>query len=539
MKKNTLNTAVLASLAGIAGIANISNAVNLNPDGTGSVLIYPYYTVNTGNQTLISVVNTTNLGKAVKVRFIEGRNSREVLDFNLYLSAQDVWTAAVFDPDLTGAASLTGAAAVITRDQSCTSPQFSAAGTSLGGVAYVEFKNFQYTGTFADGGLTSIDRTREGYIEIIEMASIITGSALSKSITHNAAGLTPNCSDVTDAWNSGDPQNSSLQDPSGGLFGGGAVVNSAQGTYTNYDAVALDGFFAAGQTRHTSPESLLPSLAEAGPRSIVFNEGRVIASNWRPLATTGLDTAPGTQIDGVSAVFMAESIFNEFTTETDFNGLSEWVVTFPTKRFYADPGTNGNATAAIRPFTKLFLPTASGAAGANTGQACEALAFDFRDREERRPGTVGVGFSPQPPGVPPNSLCYETNVITFNQTIGGDAINSTPSAIFGSVLARNLAPRISGGPAVAGYTSVNLSVNPGQAPRRMRRSLFTTESAVPTSGTGGHIFSGLPVTGFWAVSLENRNALPGVRGFYGGAYSHKRNRTCEGTTAAAGGGLCF
>ena len=91
MKKNSINTAVLASLAGIAGIANISSAVNINPDGTGQVLIYPYYTVNAGNQTLLSVVNTTNRGKAVKVRVLEGRNSQEVLDFNLFLSREDVW----------------------------------------------------------------------------------------------------------------------------------------------------------------------------------------------------------------------------------------------------------------------------------------------------------------------------------------------------------------------------------------------------------------------------------------------------------------
>jgi hypothetical protein len=118
MKKNTLNTAVLASLAGVAGIANISNAVNINPDGTGQVLVYPYYTVNGGNQTLLSVVNTTNLGKAVKVRILEGRNSFEVLDFNLYLSPEDVWTAGIFSSDLVG--STTGGASIRTFDRSCT-----------------------------------------------------------------------------------------------------------------------------------------------------------------------------------------------------------------------------------------------------------------------------------------------------------------------------------------------------------------------------------------------------------------------------------
>ena len=116
MKKNSLTNAVIAGIAGVAGIASVANAVNLNPDGLGQVLIYPYYTVNGGNSTLVSVVNTTGFGKAVKVRFVEGRNSREVLDFNLYLSPYDVWTGAVYE-----IAGITPAV-LSTNDNSCTVP---------------------------------------------------------------------------------------------------------------------------------------------------------------------------------------------------------------------------------------------------------------------------------------------------------------------------------------------------------------------------------------------------------------------------------
>ena len=95
MNRKNLTCAVLAGLAGVAGLAGTAQAVNLNPDGLGQVLLYPYYTANQGNQTLLSVVNTTDHAKAVKVRFLEGFNSREVLDFNLYLSHHDVWVAAI------------------------------------------------------------------------------------------------------------------------------------------------------------------------------------------------------------------------------------------------------------------------------------------------------------------------------------------------------------------------------------------------------------------------------------------------------------
>jgi len=116
MKKNTMATAIVAGLAGVAGIANISTAVNLNPDGVGQVLLYPYYTVNDGNTTALSVVNTTDSGKAVKVRFLDAVNSREVLDFNLYLSEYDVWTAGIFSRAADGPAN------IVTSDTSCTVP---------------------------------------------------------------------------------------------------------------------------------------------------------------------------------------------------------------------------------------------------------------------------------------------------------------------------------------------------------------------------------------------------------------------------------
>ena len=100
---NTFNRKSLyAALAGLGALSGMgaAEAVNLNPEGLGQALIYPYYTVRNGANgfaynTLLSVVNTTSSAKAVKVRFLEGKNSKEVLDFNLFLSHEDVWTATV------------------------------------------------------------------------------------------------------------------------------------------------------------------------------------------------------------------------------------------------------------------------------------------------------------------------------------------------------------------------------------------------------------------------------------------------------------
>ncbi|MBL4661333.1 MAG: hypothetical protein JKY19_13330, partial [Alcanivoracaceae bacterium] len=60
------------------------NAVQLSSNGMGQVLIFPYYTVNGGFNTLINLVNRTNEAKALRVRFREAANGREVFTFNLY-----------------------------------------------------------------------------------------------------------------------------------------------------------------------------------------------------------------------------------------------------------------------------------------------------------------------------------------------------------------------------------------------------------------------------------------------------------------------
>ena len=103
-KRKALFTAVVAGL----GVAGTAEAVYMSPNRTGQVLVYPYYTVQSAGgdnwNTYISVVNTTSVAKAVKVRILEGKTSAEVLDFNLFLSPNDVWTAAIIPNDATATA---------------------------------------------------------------------------------------------------------------------------------------------------------------------------------------------------------------------------------------------------------------------------------------------------------------------------------------------------------------------------------------------------------------------------------------------------
>src|SRR5512132_1866437 len=142
---NTFNKKSLyAALAGLSalGATGVAQAVAVNADGLGQALIYPYFTVREAApglayNSLLTVINSTGSAKAMKVRFLEGKNSREVLDFNLYLSKKDVWVAGII-PTATGAG-------VFTKDLSCTTPKVSSDPTNP-----TAFVNYAYTGSASD-----------------------------------------------------------------------------------------------------------------------------------------------------------------------------------------------------------------------------------------------------------------------------------------------------------------------------------------------------------------------------------------------------
>lgn len=535
MKKNSLTTAVVAGIAGVAGLANVATAVNINPDGLGQVLIYPYYTVNAGNATLLSVVNTTDETKAVKVRFLEALNSREVLDFNLYLSPFDVWTAAVTSSDETGAGILS------TADTSCTVPTIPASG--------VAFRNFAYTGTNDDDGPNTLDRTREGHIEMIEMgvvedtngAAFNAASSYSDAATH-VAGTPLSCPTLVNAWRPGgnwaagtgresrlNVADIGVTTPVGGLFGAAVIADVANGSALSYNADAIDGFYRlATTTLHTAPGSTLPSLAQAATSlgeadAIIFDNGDLVT----------LDFASG-RPDAVSSVFMHDAIYNEYNTDPGFNGASEWVVTFPTKRLHIE-----SATPAERlPFTDNVddtdPPISAGGDADDTlvfdpNGSCEPISVTYFDREEGEPeAAVGdVDFSPPPPDiiVPGLSLCWEVNVVTWNQQ---EAVTAGESLVLGSrTVARNinLTSDLDGNVFNEGWLRMDL----GDADNYLL-DLGASGAGDTTGAEPRNQLFGLPVTGFWAANFVNAAAAPGVLANYSTIHKHRASRDSRSVT---------
>ena len=548
MNRKNLTAAVLAGLAGAAGIVGSAQAVNINPDGLGQVLIYPYYTVNGGNTTLLSVVNTTDEAKAVKVRFTEGQNTREVLDFNLYMSAYDVWTAALANVD--------GTPTLFTSDTSCTVPYIFGNG---GSQAFLPF-------ALTDGGSTDISRTTEGHFEMIEMGTMIDeltplldadgdpvvpeelvpsfGSAI--AATH-VDGVPADCQQLVDAWT--DPDSSvsgdegywldapfvDLTAPSGGLFGGAAIVQVQKGAMYSYDAQAINGFantIFANDLLHQEPGNVLPGLNSGN-----IMTGTVFSDDGFVLTSTGLTRG----VDAVSFVFMHDQIMNEYTTEDAVAAGTEWVVTFPTKHFYVyGPSIGllpGDTVEPVAPFTSIWDyveadPDADPAVEESLTFPCEVVLLDsIWNREEQSIGDPGPGepippiVSPAPPGIPgdpiiPFELCFETSVIRFGGPMAAIPEVAPSTEILGSTNFHSIDNTELG--FQYGWARLQLDDYPHDADGS--GGISDEEAALSRDELGG--LEGLPVTGFAVQSFINSFLGGGsdILANYGGIFEHKATR---------------
>jgi hypothetical protein len=461
--------------------ASAAHAVHVNPDGLGEVLLYPYYTVQNGFVTAVHVVNTTDQAKAVKVRFLEGRNSQEVLDFNLYLSPFDVWTGTVV-PDAANGAKL------ISTDTSCIAPrQLGASG--------VAFRNFQFA---TDSDADVLDRRAEGYVELIEMG-VLTDPSQIAAVTHTAPApgqpaRPANCSVITAA---DDAENIAVSPPTGGLFGSGHLVSVEAGVRTSYDPVALDAFsqdvalwFRAG--------SVLPSLQQVDPPVGEILDGNDIFE---------FVAEPGRLIDAVSAVLTQEEIYNEYTIDGGRNSQTDWVVTFPTKRFYvnvADPDLDST-----QPFQN---PWALNSAGKE--ESCHNIEFEVFDREEQGIVPDTGDFSPAPV-IPGFAICNEVNTLTLFRS----GTNPDDGRLFG---AKSTAAALAIDNFEAGW--LRMRFQDGTDPQ----GPYGFIADDPEFGSG-MVVNGLPVIGFSAsrnvntvdVQIDGLNVYSAVMG----SNQHKGNKT--------------
>jgi len=474
-KKKVLASAVLATMAGAA------HAVYVDQNGAGQALIYPYYTVQNGHNTYISVVNTTTAVKVVKVRFREGKNSREVLDFNLYLSPNDVWVGAVVP-------STSGGGRLVTGDESCTNPPNSLI------KAGVDFRNFAYVGLNADNGGTGLDRTREGYVEMVEMGTLSPTSAPGNAAVHSATSGVPSCTGLSGAVVSAVAN--AIQPPTGGLTGTGTLINVSNGQDSGYNATALAALTTAAIYSDIGNET--GTLSSADPQSLVVTGNRSHNATF----------TSARRIDAVSSVLTHSSVLNEYILDTNTNSNTDWVLTFPTKRFYV------TTTSATRPFTAPF--TSSG--------ACEPISFTFYDREERSVAASGVDFSPLPPGAAGPTLCWESHVLSIRNGVAHTTAAGAASGVLGSANSSSISvgSGFQNGWASLSFTGDNALLGIGAAGGTTTNLLTNaTSSTAPT-------FVGLPVVGFM-VRTFNNGTLGNFQANYGSAFEHKYRQSITPT----------
>lgn len=196
MRKAKLAMAVSAVLAGGIGTTNVG-AVSQAIDGRGDAALFQYYTANNGWQTFFRIINTSPNTVFVKIRFREAENSRDALDWGVFLSPFDMsvfWTDANADGQ--------GNPGVISEDTSCTVPHATTASGQLAnetwvsaplpgqpGRKYALFKSRAYSngdqGDYGDGGDAGIGRAISGHVEAIAVAQWPPGTPVSELATHS------------------------------------------------------------------------------------------------------------------------------------------------------------------------------------------------------------------------------------------------------------------------------------------------------------------------------------------------------------------
>lgn len=434
MKKNVLALSIAAMIGGlgfagaasaavIAGSATAaydgslmtpSDATGLqfSEGGVGHQLLVPYYTVQDGNMTVIHLVNTdTSNGKAVKVRFRGASNSDDVLDFQVFLSPQDVWTAAV-------TAGSDGTAQIVTADNTCTVPRLNP------GVAQ------PFVTTRLNPNSDKAEQTREGYVEIFNIADIpntksnvfavaanpaagATATANSQlyTLTKHKNGVAP-CSAGGADWTAleqiaitdftgkeADAAKVGFNTPTGGLYGDWYIINVPKTTTFSGGATALratggttvtrgnfvhfpqddgvvagiDNFTADPLFRTTSVDAAnaafgaTPAL-DAGNYDLPdFSTPYLTAASYA--STTLLDADnPLEQAALLTNALAVKSVSNQYATDESISAKTDWVFSLPTRRYsvaanYAilsdSTNTKGYAHDSYRLFSVLtpFLPT--------------------------------------------------------------------------------------------------------------------------------------------------------------------------------------
>ena len=568
MKKNVLALSIAAMVGGLgfAGVASAAviggsfagtekgaaaasklvqaanGGLTLAHGSVGHALVVPYFNAQNGNATVLHLTNTDTVnGKAVKIRFRSAANSDDLLDFQIYLSPGDVWTGAV-------SANGTDGATLVSADNTCTVP-------ALTKNVAVPFGTRRLNPSLSDAD--KANQTREGYVEIFNMADITSAAAW------NADGVAPSdgtgnrrsplytavkhvnavapCSVAGSAARSlvdtvavtnfteATAAQAGLQTPTSGLMADWYILNVAQtttfsGAATAIQATGRANFVhfpqvnqeAAGVSANaTTADPLFRTANVYGQDGTQINTA-ALTMNYSDLPDmstpyTGGVTDPRVQASNLTTALAATSVTNQYATDAIISAKTDWVFSMPTRRYnvvanYAAP--RGTADPAYRLFTNLTQTTGAAVQGGNWFYPAAANAVGATANYKGNgnttvdsKGNICVLADAQKfwdreettSGVLPEFSPGGTSFVQFCGEVSVLAFKDTGNSVLGASVARTTA--------TSGTYENGWGV------------LTTTNSGL-----------GLPLIGSAFIKLENPSARQGVSGTYGVTWPHRYTR---------------
>jgi len=492
--KTTLAMAVTTAIAAMAASSS-AFAVSMSTDGLGQVALIPFYDVNNGMTTNISVVNTSKkYVVAFKIRFRDAYESQDVRDFNVYLSPNDIWSASV---------SKQGADLAIVKmtDNSCTVPDFSNKSN---------YYQSPYQIQFARKGLANTPtESQTGHIEIIEMGVADPTEPLNqvaKAAVH-VNGVPKNCSFVENSYRSLTympgtyacsvdypslkaatnipaakvrsqefcvPRNV-LKVSANLVSTTGVAIDIPVDMMKNFVAPQLEAKSAKDKKAALAydimfePSSVFPGLGDVIPQKAEIVDDTLGPIQVAFSAGTG-SALPA--LDAVSSLFSALAIQNEYIRGVDASGvtsLTDWVITFPLKSYYAQ-----GAGLVYKPATAYNV------------------VYNYYDKNENNPPVPVDPIPPSPPDPKPvtqSSLKFETQVLQLGSSmiLGSNAVDS---GLYSYDINSQLDPTY-----VSGWMSVNFA-DPVSLKGAVVYDSIGAKAAQPVT------IKGIPVQGF-AVSESN------------------------------------
>lgn len=450
MKKNVLALSIAAAMiGGFAGAASaqalptsFSNEGMETPTadtlvqsegGAGHILVVPYFTSQNDNMSVFHVVNTDTVnGKALKVRFRGAANSDDILDFTVFLSPGDVWTGSVQGNE--------NGSYFLTNDKSCTFPD-------------IRGEQVQFVTDRLPSNATAA-ATKEGYIEILNMADITGASTEMYKAVKHVNGVAPCTSATLEKTLSINPLDDvstqaaadlGFQTPTGKLTADWYILNVNQTTTFSGAATAIAAtggngrgnfvLFPQDNLNTSSAESAIPFLT-ADPLLKDGTKVKAVNFDFPDLSTPYLaaTTTAEIQASDLTRAVANTGVSNQFALDTGINAKTDWVLSMPTRRYSVGADyTQAVTSEDYRVFNQLvstdgtdagrFFTRGNTYVNPNNGLICATTtAYTFWDREETSKKGAAVISPSNLKGL---DFCGEVNVLSFNDAAGTSVLGAS------------------------------------------------------------------------------------------------------------------